>query len=114
MKVVKSAGSLVSSHLAPLISALLEATQNAEGHSLNYLSVRLSNQHATQEKFDLARIVNAKSSNLFETIQHVMQTLDLNLTFTIEKRSNRPTKLILRSICVPSTNVHNAFIMLFS
>lgn len=71
VKVVRSAGNLVSTHLALLISSLLEATQNAEGHSLNYLSVRLGNQHATQEKFDIARISAAKSSSLFETVQQV-------------------------------------------
>lgn len=71
IKVVKSAGNLVGSHLAPLMSALLEATQVAEGQSLNYLSVRLGNQVATQEKLDLARISAAKSSNLYETVQHV-------------------------------------------
>ncbi|KAK4005791.1 hypothetical protein OUZ56_010915 [Daphnia magna] len=73
IKVVKSAGNLVGTHLAPLISALLEATQVAEGQSLNYLSVRLGNQLATQEKLDLARISAAKSSNLYETIQHCIQ-----------------------------------------
>ena len=72
IKVVKSAGNLVGTHLAPLISALLEATQVAEGQSLNYLSVRLGNQLATQEKLDLARISAAKSSNLYETVQHVI------------------------------------------
>lgn len=50
IKVVKSAGNLVGTHLAPLLSALLEATQVAEGQSLNYPSVRLGNQLATQEK----------------------------------------------------------------
>ncbi len=64
IKVVKSARNLVGTHLAPLISALLEATQVAEGQRLNYLSVRLGNQLATQEKLDLARISAAKSSNL--------------------------------------------------
>lgn len=68
---VKSAGNLVSGHLALLISSLLEATQVAEGQSLNYLSVRLGNQVATQEKLDLARISAAKGSSLFETVQHV-------------------------------------------
>ena len=71
IKVVKSAGNLVASSLAPLISAMLEATQAAEGQSLNYLSVRLGNQVATQEKLDLARIAAAKSSSLYETVQHV-------------------------------------------
>ena len=61
----------MSTHLAPLIFALLEATQTLEGQSLNYLSVRLGNQLATQEKLDLARISAAKSSSLFETAQHV-------------------------------------------
>lgn len=71
IKVVKSAGSLVKPQLAPLISSLLEATQAAEGQSLNYLSVRLGTQLATQEKLDLARISAAKSTNLYETVQHV-------------------------------------------
>ena len=78
MKVVRSAGTLVSGHLAALVSALLEATQHAEGTSLNYLSVRLGSQHATQEKFDLARIAIAKSSNLFETVQHVVQYVSVD------------------------------------
>ena len=69
---MKSAGNLVASNLAPLISAMLEATQAAEGQSLNYLSVRLGNQVATQEKLDLARISAAKSSSLYETVQHVI------------------------------------------
>ena len=48
-KAVRSAGALVAPHLAALVSSLLEATQNAEGTSLNYLSVRLGGQqHATQ------------------------------------------------------------------
>ena len=72
IKVVRSAGNLISSNLAPLVSALLDATQTAEGQSLNYLSVRLGSQHATQEKLDVARIAAAKSSNLFETVQHVI------------------------------------------
>ena len=71
IKVVKSAGNLVRSHLAPLVSSMLEATQAAEGQSLNYLSVRLGTQLATQEKLDVARISAAKSSSLFETVQHV-------------------------------------------
>lgn len=69
---MRSAGNLISSNLAPLVSALLEATQTAEGQSLNYLSVRLGSQHATQEKLDVARIAAAKSSSLFETVQHVI------------------------------------------
>lgn len=90
IKVVKSAGSLVSTHLAPLTSALLEATQAVEGQSMNYLSVRLGNQLATQEKLDLARIAAAKSSTLFETAQHVDRVFiqhvfrDFNLFFFCE------------------------------
>jgi hypothetical protein len=63
IKVVKSAKNLVGTHLAPIISTLLEAYQVAEGKSLNYLNVRLGNQLATQEKLDLASISATNSSN---------------------------------------------------
>ncbi len=75
-KVTKSAGVLLKPHLPKLIPALLEATGEMESKEVSYLSVRLANDGAIQEKVDMARIVSARSSPMMECVSHVLQFVD--------------------------------------
>ena len=76
MKITKSAGSLLKPHLCILIPALLEATSELEGTEIGYLSSRLANDPAIQEKLDQARISAAKSSPMMECVNFVIQYVD--------------------------------------
>ena len=65
VKITKSAGPMLKSHLAQLIPALLEATSEMESKEVSYISTRLANEASVQEKLDSARIAAAKSSPMF-------------------------------------------------
>ena len=76
VKITKSAGPLLKSHLPQLIPALLEATSEMESKEVSYISTRLANEAGVQEKLDLARIAAAKSSPMMECVNHVLQFVD--------------------------------------
>ena len=48
-----------------------QATSELEAKEANYLSVRLANDGAIQEKLDLARIAAARSSSMMECVTQV-------------------------------------------
>ncbi len=76
VKLARSAGSALKPHLPRLIPALLLATGEAEGKELNYLSVRMSNDPAVQERLDLARIAAARASTTTECVNYALQFVD--------------------------------------
>ena len=76
VKITKSAGSRLKSHIPQLVPALLEATSELESKEVSYLSNRLANDESIQEKLDLARISAAKSSPMMECVNHVLQFVD--------------------------------------
>ena len=76
MKISKSAGALLKPDLGILIPALLQATSELETKELGYLSVRLANDAAVQEKLDMARMAAAKASPMMECVNHVLQYVD--------------------------------------
>jgi len=53
VKISKGAGAALKPHLPALIPALLEAAGEAEGASANYLSVKVANDPAIQERLDM-------------------------------------------------------------
>ena len=71
VKITKSAGSRLKSHVPQLVPALLESTSELESKDVSYLSTRLANDANIQEKLDLARISAAKSSPMMECVNHV-------------------------------------------
>jgi proteasome component ECM29 len=76
VKMAKSAGANLGPHLAGLVPALLEATGEMEGKEVSYLSVRMSNDPAVQERLDLARIAAARSSPTMECVNYALQFVD--------------------------------------
>jgi proteasome component ECM29 len=76
VKITKSAGPLLKSHLHQLIPALLEATSEMESKDVSYLSTRLANDANIQEMLDSARIAAAKSSPMMECVNYVLQFVD--------------------------------------
>ena len=50
---------------------LLQATSELESKEASYLSVRLANDGAIQEKLDLARIAAARASSMMECVNQV-------------------------------------------
>ena len=76
VKITKSAGHLLKSHLPQLIPALLEATSEMESKEVSYISTRLANEASVQEKLDSARIAAAKSSPMMDCVNYVLQFVD--------------------------------------
>lgn len=76
VKITKSAGPMLKSHLAQLIPALLEATSEMESKEVSYISTRLANEASVQEKLDSARIAAAKSSPMMDCCNHILQFVD--------------------------------------
>ena len=79
VKITRSAGPLLKSHLPQLIPALLEATSEMESKEVSYISTRLANEASVQEKLDSARIAAAKSSPMMECVNYVLQFVDGNI-----------------------------------
>ena len=78
VKITKSAGPMLKSHLAQLIPALLEATSEMESKEVSYISTRLANEASVQEKLDAARIAAAKSSPMMDCVNYILQFVDGN------------------------------------
>lgn len=50
LKISKNAGSLLKPHIPILVTALLEAVSGLEPQVLNYFSLRVADNQATQDK----------------------------------------------------------------
>jgi proteasome component ECM29 len=72
---------------------------------VNYLSVRLANDGAIQEKLDMARIAAAKSSSMMECVNHVLQFVDAD---TLQELVPRLIDLIKGSsgVAAKGTSAH--------
>ncbi|KAK3880878.1 hypothetical protein Pcinc_014654 [Petrolisthes cinctipes] len=73
-KLCRSGGLLLKPHLGNLVPALLEALSGLEAQTLNYASVRLSDDD--REKLDVARIAAARSTPMMDTLNYVLQFVD--------------------------------------
>ncbi|XP_065580969.1 proteasome adapter and scaffold protein ECM29-like isoform X2 [Artemia franciscana] len=100
ISMVRSLGHLVAPHLPIIIPALINSVEAAHHQQLNYMSVRLGDQAATQEMFDSARISAARMTTSYETAQHTLQFLDaekteiivISLLSTIKTNNPLPVK----------------------
>ncbi|KAK3091483.1 hypothetical protein FSP39_020174, partial [Pinctada imbricata] len=76
LKISKNAGSLLKPHIPILVTALLEAVSGLEPQVLNYFSLRVGDNQATQERLDSARIAASKMSPMMETVNYCVQYVD--------------------------------------